>query len=239
MDKIYSRPRIRIPKIVLNRGKKFNNKKNEKVLTLIIILIIAFYTFKIILDAVYPIFDTLCETRAKSIATIISNEQATNVMREHSYDELFTIEKDSDNNITMVKSNVIAINEIISDVAVKIQDDIDAKGRENIEIAMGSFTGNKLLAGRGPGVKIRISPVGTVETDLRSEFTSQGINQTLHRVYLEVKCKVNILTPFEDIEKEIVNQVLLVENIIVGRIPETYYNLEGLNTESDAMEVMQ
>ena len=239
MDKIYSRPRIRIPKIVLNRGKKFNNKKNKKVLTLIIILIIAFCTVKIVLDAVYPIFDILCETRAKSIATIVSNEQATNVMREHSYDELFTIEKDSDNNITMVKSNVIAINEIISDVAVKIQDDIDAKGRENIEIAMGSFTGNKLLAGRGPGVKIRISPVGTVETDLRSEFTSQGINQTLHRVYLEVKCKVNILTPFEDIEKEIVNQVLLVENIIVGRIPETYYNLEGLNTESDAMEVMQ
>lgn len=239
MDKIYSRPRIRIPNIVLNRSKKFNNKKNKKVLTIIIILILAFCTVKIVLDAVYPTFDTLCETRAKSIATIISNEQATNVMREHSYDELFKIEKDSDNNITMVQSNIIAINEIISDVAVKIQEEIDARGRENIEIAMGSFTGNKLLVGRGPGVKIRISPVGTVETDLRSEFTSQGINQTLHRVYLDVKCKVNILTPFEDIEKEIINQVLLVENIIVGRIPETYYNLEGLNAESDAMEVMQ
>ena len=239
MDKIYSRPRIRIPKIVLNRGKKFNNQKNKKFVTIIIILSIAFGTVKIVLDAVYPIFDTLCETKAKSIATKISNEQATNVMREHSYEELFTIEKDSDNNITMVKSNIIAINEIISDVAVKIQDDIDARGRENIEIAIGSFTGNKLLAGRGPGVKIRISPVGTVETDLRSEFTSKGINQTLHRVYLEVKCKVNILTPFEDIEKEIINQVLLVENIIVGRIPETYYNLEGLDAKSDAMEVMQ
>ena len=239
MDKIYSRPRIRIPKIVLHRRKKINNQKNKKFVTIIIILSIAFGTVKIFLDAVYPIFDTLCETHAKSIATKISNEEATNVMREHSYEELFTIEKDSDNNITMVKSNIIAINEIISDVAVKIQEEIDARGRENIEIAIGSFTGNKLLAGRGPGVKIRISPVGTVETDLRSEFTSQGINQTLHRVYLEVKCKVNILTPFEDIEKEIINQVLLVENIIVGRIPETYYNLEGLDAESDAMEVMQ
>lgn len=239
MDKIYSRPRIRIPKIVLNRGKKINNKKNKKIVIIIIVLIIAFFTVKIVLDAVYPIFDTLCETKAKSIATIISNDQASNVMRQHSYEELFTIEKDSDNNITMVKSNIIAINEIISDVAVKIQDDIDARGRENIEIAMGSFTGNKLLAGRGPGVKITISPVGTVETDLKSEFSSKGINQTLHRVYLDVKCKVNILTPFKDIEKEVANQVLLVENIILGRIPETYYNLEGLDAESDAMEVMQ
>ena len=78
-----------------------------------------------------------------------------------------------------------------------------------------------------------------METDLKSEFTAQGINQTLHRVYLEVKCRVNILTPFQDIEKEITNQVLLVENVIVGRIPETYYNLEGLNIKSDAMEIIE
>ncbi len=81
----------------------------------------------------------MCERKAKSIATIVSNEQATNVMKEHSYDELFTLEKDNNNNITMVKSNVIAINEIISDVAVKIQEDIDNRGRENIEIAIRKF----------------------------------------------------------------------------------------------------
>lgn len=99
-------------------------------------MVIAFGTVKIVLDAILPIFDTLCEDKAKSIATIISNEQATNVMREHSYDELFSIEKDNDGNITMIKSNVFPINEIISDVAVKIQNEIDEKGRDNIEIAI-------------------------------------------------------------------------------------------------------
>ena len=138
MHKIYSRPRIRIPKVLIN-GEVLNNHKNKKIAKIIIILIIAFSTVKIVLDAVYPIFDTLCEAKAKSIATIVSNEQATNVMREHSYDELFTLEKDNNNNITMVKSNVLAINEIISDVAVKIQEDIDNRGRENIEIAIRQF----------------------------------------------------------------------------------------------------
>ncbi len=138
MHKIYSRPRIRIPKVLIN-GEGINNHKNKKITKIIIILIIAFSTVKIVLDAVYPIFDTLCEAKAKSIATIVSNEQATNVMKEHSYDELFTLEKDNNNNITMVKSNVLAINEIISDVAVKIQEDIDNRGRENIEIAIRQF----------------------------------------------------------------------------------------------------
>lgn len=137
MSKIYSRPRIRIPKIILNnRSVNFNKEKNAKVAKIIIILIIAFSTVKVILDAVYPIFDTLCENRAKSIATIISNEEATNVMREHSYDEMFTIEKDSSNNIAMIKSNVISINEIISDVAIKIQQRLDNRGREDISIAL-------------------------------------------------------------------------------------------------------
>ena len=103
----------------------------------------------------------------------------------------------------------------------------------------GSFTGFKLLAGRGPGIKITISSIGDVETDLRSEFTSQGINQTLHRVYLQVKCNVNILTPFDNIVREITNQVLLVENVIVGNIPNSYYNLEGLDGNSDAMELVE
>lgn len=140
MSKIYSRPRIRIPRIILNnRSVNFNKEKNEKVAKIIIILIIAFSTVKIVLDAVYPIFDTLCENRAKSIATIISNEEATNVMKEHSYDEMFTIEKDSNNNIAMIKSNVISINEIISDVAIKIQQRLDSRGREDISIALRKF----------------------------------------------------------------------------------------------------
>ena len=53
-------------------------------------------------------------------------------------------------------------------------------------------------------------------TDLKSEFVSQGSNQTLHRVYLQVECNVNILTPFEVTKTNISNQVLLLENVIVG-----------------------
>ena len=132
MDKIYSRRRIKIPKI----NSKIPKEKRIKMLKIIIIMTIAISTMKIILDAILPIFDKLCEDRAKSIATIISNDQATVVMTEHSYDELFTIEKDAEGNITMIKSNVIPINEIISDVANKIQIDLDNKGRDNIQIAL-------------------------------------------------------------------------------------------------------
>ena len=148
MHKIYSRKRIRIPKIKLDRtliNKETSNSKNIKInskkITLIIIIIIAIVTVRIILETVYPIFDTLCESKAKSIATIISNEEATNVMKGHSYDEIFTIEKDSSNNIRMIKSNIIFINEISSEIAEKIQKRLDCTERENIEVAIRKFYG--------------------------------------------------------------------------------------------------
>lgn len=139
MSKIYSRPRIRIPKIFLSNVSDKNFRKKQKTTKIFIIIVIAFSTVKIVLDAILPIFDTLCKDRAKSIATIISNEQATLVMKEHEYDELFTLEKDNDGNIIMIKSNVGPINEIISDVAIKIQNEINKKGRDDIEIAIRKF----------------------------------------------------------------------------------------------------
>lgn len=237
-SKIYSRPRIKIPPIFSNNIGDKNLKRKQKIVKIFIIMVIAFSTVKIVLDAILPIFDTLCKDKAKSIATIISNEEATNVMKEHTYDELFTLEKDKDGNITMIKSNIIAINEIISDVAAKIQNTINQRGRENIEIALGSFTGFKLLSGKGPGVPIKISSIGNVETDLRSEFSEKGINQTLHRVYLQVDCEVSILTPYNSITEKVSNQVLLIENVIVGKIPSTYYNLEGFDSNS-ALEIIE
>ena len=80
MPKIYSRNKIRIPNVL---GKIKNKRKMAMIMVFITAIVIS---GKVMLDAVNPIFDTLCENQAKSLAKIISNEQATNVMREHSYD---------------------------------------------------------------------------------------------------------------------------------------------------------
>lgn len=79
---------------------------------------------------------------------------------------------------------------------------------------------------------------GNVLTDLKSEFEEAGINQTLHRVYLEVVCNVTILTPYETITETITNQVLLIEGLIVGNIPDAYYNLEGL-TDNQMLDIVE
>lgn len=234
MDKIYSRKRIKIPEF-----RAEENKILRKTLKTLLIVIIATIVIITILNSSTPIFEELCIDKAKSLATIISNEEATNVMKDYEYDDIITIHKDEQGNITMIESNIIVINKIISDVAIRIQNSINNNEENDIGIRLGSFTGSKLLSGRGPKVPIKISAIGNVETEFRTEFQEAGINQTLHRIYLDVKCEVTILTPFKTITKDIKNQVILAENIIVGKIPQTYYNLEGLDGKNVALEVIE
>ena len=237
MDKIYTRHKIRIPKISTTiNGKPRKIKKTGQIILILVVLIIIFVVIR---KAVYPIFESLCQEHAKSIVTIISNEEATSVMKEYSYNNIFEIEKDNDGNVSMIKSNIFTINEITSSVALKIQNKINEKGKDNLKIPIGAFTGSKLLSGIGPNVNIAVSTTGNVETDLKSEFIAQGINQTLHRVYLQVECEAVVLTPFNSINTKIVNQVLLVENVIVGNIPDTYYNFNGVDQQTTSIETIK
>lgn len=237
MDKIYSRARIKIPNVNLPKLKKVPEKK-KKLMTAIIIVAIAILTCNIILKSFSPIYEGICRDKARSIATIISNQEATKVMKDYTYEDIVTIYKDKNDNITMIKSNIIPINKIISDVGEYTQKRIDEEGEKQVGINLGNFFGSRILAGRGPKVPLKLSVVGNVKTNLVSEFKEAGINQTLHRIYLQVDCTISILTPFENMEEAIGNQVLLAENVIVGLIPDSYYNLEGIE-KSNAIDVIE
>ena len=126
----------------------------------------------------------------------------------------------------MINANIFTINEITSDIAINIQKSLDNYDDTTIKLSLGSFIGSRLFSSIGPDIPIGLSTVGKVNTDVRSEFASQGINQTIHRVYLQIDCTMSILTPYENIDTNVSNQVLLVENVIMGDIPENYFNVE-------------
>lgn len=218
------------------------NKKNPKIrkkLKVSLIVIIAIITMIRGIKSIEPSFNRICEKEANGIATKITNNKATEVMKKYEYDDLVTIMKDENGNVNMVKANIIPINKIISDVAVEIQNELENISNEDVEIRLGSFTGSRILSGRGPSIKFKIFSVGDVLTDFKSEFKSAGINQTLHRMYLEVKCNVSILTPFNSIDRQITNQVIIGENIIVGTTPNTYYNFDNLTNTDSVIEVIE
>ena len=235
--KIYSRNRIKIFK---PRKYKFNSKHEDKskffyfLFTVMIGLMICL----IIYNSIDPIFENLALTEAKAIATRITNEESTRAIVGYTYEDLFTIEKDSEGNIQMINANILKMNLLTSDIASFIQNSLDNTDYSKVKLSIGSITGIKMLSGVGPSMNLKISSAGDVETDLRSEFVSQGINQTLHRIYFQINSRVTILTPIKTLQEEISNQVLLAEHVIIGQIPSTYYNFDNIEPEQ-SMETIK
>ena len=132
-EKIFSRYRIKL--INLNKIN-LQNKNVVKLIKIIAILTIAIIVFKVAMDATIPIINEQCKTMAKSIATKISNEEATRVMADYEYEDFCRVEKDENNNIKMIGINMIIINKIISDIPVLMQQELEKEENNTFTIKL-------------------------------------------------------------------------------------------------------
>ncbi|MNI76096.1 Sporulation protein YunB [compost metagenome] len=94
-------------------------------------------------------------------------------------------------------------------------------GAVGIKIPIGYISKNVILSNLGPSVKVRMLPIGSVKTNYISEFESAGINQTRHKIYLEVETSIKVIIATKSDEVQIKNTIPVAETIIVGKVPTT------------------
>ena len=222
MDKIYSRKRIK-----RINGIKSDSKKIKKIYFTMIIFIISIITGYNALKAIDPILEGLCIAKAHGIATEITNIKSSEVLNRYNYQDTVKLIKSEDGGNSILKTDIVMLNQIISDIAIEIQKELNELENEDISIPVGALTGNSYLSGSGPDIGIKIISTGDVVTDIKTEFKAAGINQTIYRIYLNIECKISILTSYKTIAQKINNQVLLVETVVVGTVPETYLELKN------------
>lgn len=168
--------------------------------------------------------------QVRAIATNAVNIAATTVINGGlTYDELFEVKYDNGGKITMIQANSPRINTIAREIANLAQANLDALGVQEISISVGTFTGLALLTGFGPDVTIKIVPIGAANCDFVSYFQSAGINQTLHKIYIDVYADVNIITPIDEPTVQVKAEILVCENVIVGEVPDTYLSMNDIS----------
>lgn len=97
---------------------------------------------------------------------------------------------------------------------------------ESLGVPLGTLTGQPLLSGAGPRVRVSVDSVGEVTADYANSFTSAGVNQTLHRVCLDIHATVRLFLPGEVLPVSVSSSVCVAETVIVGETPDTYLNLD-------------
>jgi len=210
------------------RKIKNSRKKLKKIFLIILISIVIMLVFSLTVNPV--IMDTV-EIKSRALATKAMNSSISDVvMNSIIYDDLVSIVSDEFGNISMIQANSLEINNLSKDLAQTCEQRIVEYGSVGVTIPVGTFTGIPLLVGRGPRVRVKMTPIGSVICKFVSHFESAGINQTVHKIYVNITATVSVVMPLSSRSFEAVQEVLISESVIVGQVPEVYLNSDTLDT---------
>ena len=173
------------------------------------------------------LFSSMALSDASDMITLAVNETINSVMQngQYEYDYFVTLEKNTDGNITAIKTNMARINTLSSIILREVVDVTSSEVLE-IDIPLGNLLGSNLLMGRGPNIPVKIVMLTSSYADFRNELTTAGINQTKHQIIIELVVEVDIIIPWETVSTQTISEILVAETIIVGSVPDTYLKME-------------
>lgn len=127
-----------------------------------------------------------------------------------------------DGSMAAIRIDSAKVNGIALETAEALAKALEVPESE-FKIPLGNALGSKLFSGKGPGIKVRIIPVGSVSYELKSTLESGGINQTVHRISLRFAATIKCLAPFEESVQTITGEIIICETVIVGEVPEILF----------------
>ena len=177
-------------------------------------------------------FDAICslaETQVRNTTSDLINDAIDRQIEDGTiqYDRMVYFEKDLDGRITALKTNMSEVNRLKTDILNLINDDILALSVDDIGIPLGSLFLPEVLSGRGPSIPVEILSIRNSDASFSSDFTEAGINQTLQQLNMHVSVDVTVLVLGRTNSFTISSQVVVAETIIVGDVPDTYFQTGG------------
>ena len=172
---------------------------------------------------------SLSETQVKNATSDLINDAIDKQidLGNIQYDRIVYFEKDLDGKITALKTNMTEVNRLKTAILNLINDEILALDTTDITIPIGSLLLPEFFSGRGFGIPIQILSIRNSDASFQSYFTEAGINQTLQQLTMDVSVDVSVLVLGKAESFTVNSQVVVAETIIVGQVPNTFFQTGG------------
>ena len=198
--------------------------------TAVILLLLASIT-AFLIPAV-RFFRSLTGAMAVSNASDLIIRRVSDIVEEkmRSLDEdersFVRFEKDESGSITAIVTDTARVNVLASELLSAV---VAASNEGDLELRVpfGDLLGCSFTLGKGPGIPIRITLLTSSRVNYKNVLSDAGINQTRHQLILIVQVDADVLLPWEIRSAQIVDEVLLSETVVVGRVPQTYMKSGG------------
>lgn len=171
-----------------------------------------------------PVINTLALSKAQNLTTLIINDTVGEMLSDgnNNFSDLIKTEYDENGKISALSTDSIKMNKLKSLISVSITEAIGKIEESRISVALGTLTGNTLLTGRGPNIDLNVHISCACSIEVKNSFEYTGINQTMHKVILEVTTDVYVLSVGENLTSRVYTSIPIAETVIIGQIPEIY-----------------
>ncbi len=197
-----------------------------------LVLSLCLFLFLWVEFKIFPIIERLAMSESRNFATVIINEAVRDVMlsEEVGEGELVHIERDKEGNVVSLTTDAYRVNLIKSYVSLEIEKRLESENTV-LYVPLGNITGFKMLSGKGPRIKVNLTPVKSVTTDIVSAFLESGINQTWHRVLLQVEADTGLMVLSRFFDCRVSDTVVISDSVIVGKVPDAYTDINKIEDE--------
>ncbi len=211
----------------MRRRCGFYKRRSRRLIIVFILVLMVAFIF-VLEKAISPMIGSIADAKVHSLVTESVNKIVKQQFEENpeyqDYQTLMTIERGSDGNVELMLPNTSLINQLVADITFAISDQLSTVN-QTFYIPAGSITKSKLFASLGPKIPIKTTCLGYVNIGITDDFISAGVNQTRHRIWLNISSEMMVSVPFIDDKITVETTVLLTEGIIIGPVPDTYVNI--------------
>ena len=174
-------------------------------------------------------FIDLSQEEVYSACFNLINSVISDKISEIGAENIIDYKYDNTGSLIAVNANVVAMNILNTKIAEEITNNLSKLDNLYVKIPLGSFFSSNIFAGVGPDIPIRILPLSIVHTEYNTEFTSTGINQTQHKIFIKINCTVGVLSSLSNRAQEINIEIPIAETIIIGNVPQTFFQVPQQN----------
>ncbi len=201
-------------------------KTKTKIMLVIASIVFVFFLIDLyFVKFVNPVVLDYSSATVESLAVKSINASVTEVLSgTNAYADIVNILTDDNGNIQGITTNSQTINMLSNKLMELGQTRLEEICTQGVGVPIGNFTGIPLLVGRGANINVKIAPIGNINTEFFSKFSSCGINQTKHQIIVRLVSTIKLILPLKSSEIKINTDVIACESVIVGRVPEVYLN---------------
>lgn len=179
--------------------------------------------------ALRPVLAAAARYQVRSQVTAAVEQWAARDMQERGvdYSDFVAITRNEAGEITALSADMARLNLLRAELSAHLLERLEDSQLE-LTIPVGSLLPIEPTWARGPELHLRALALGTASAEFESEFTSAGINQTRHRLWLELSVPVTVLLPGGGEELTVDSRLCVAETVIVGQVPQTWFQTGGL-----------